>query len=455
MKDIVNVFIYRRDFRVVDNMALNMLQKAYPEQQVLPIFIFNPAQIHKEQNPYFSAPAVEFMIESLNDLNACCKNNLNCFYGDDIDILSKILKSVAVNAVAFNTDFTPFAKRRDDSIIKWCQDKNIPTITYNDYVLYDFKIKTESGGYYTVFTPFFKKCLANIKDVPQPTKDFKGRFFDGKIPNRLKSINKFIDGVTPQREIKGGRSEALSILHNIKHKVFQKYDKERDYPALDKTTKLSAYLKFGCISIREAFWESMRAYGEGHGLPRELIWREFFANVTNAYPHVLEGQLTKDHKNIPLKHKEGDWSYDQSSFKKWCEGKTGFPFVDAAMICMNKTGFMHNRLRMLVAMFLTKDMGIDWKLGERYFAQHLVDYDPSSNSGGWQGMAIESPNFRILNPWVQSEKFDKDAVFIKKWIPLLSNVPAKAIHNWWREHVNYNKGYPVPMLDHKESISGL
>jgi deoxyribodipyrimidine photo-lyase len=110
---------------------------------------------------------------------------------------------------------------------------------------------------------------------------------------------------------------------------------------------------------------------------------------------------------------------------------------------------------MLVAMFLTKDMGIDWKLGERYFAQHLVDYDPSSNSGGWQGMAIESPNFRILNPWVQSEKFDKDAVFIKKWIPLLSNVPAKAIHNWWREHVNYNKGYPVPMLDHKESISGL
>lgn len=455
MKDIVNVFIYRRDLRVIDNMALNMLHEKYPEHDILPIFIFNPKQIDKEHNKYFSAPAVEFMIESLNDLNSNTKNNLSCFYGDDIEVLSKILKSISVNCIAYNTDFTPFAKRRDSRINEWAQEKNIPVITYNDYVLYDFKIKTEAGTDYEVFTPFSRKCLVHLKDVPQPKKDFKGRFCNGgKIPNKLKSINRFIDGVVPQRTLKGGRSEAINILNNIKHRVFLKYDKERDYPALDKTTKLSPYLKFGCISIREAFWESVKAYGEGHGLVRELLWREFYANVTNHIPHILAGQVGNEPNHpMKLKYDKVEWPHDEKKFKRWCEGKTGFPFVDAAMICMNKTGYMHNRLRMIVAMFLTKDMAIDWRMGERYFAQKLIDYDPSSNSGGWQWAgsigADSQPYFRIFNPWTQSEKFDKDAAFIKKWIPLLANVPAKSIHNWYKDHDKFNnKGYPAPMLDH-------
>jgi deoxyribodipyrimidine photo-lyase len=198
----------------------------------------------------------------------------------------------------------------------------------------------------------------------------------------------------------------------------------------------------------------VKVYGENHGLVRELLWREFYANVTNHIPHILVGQVSSEPTHpMKLKFDNVEWPHDEKKFKRWCEGKTGFPFVDAAMICMNKTGYMHNRLRMIVAMFLTKDMAIDWRMGERYFAQKLIDYDPSSNSGGWQWAgsigADSQPYFRIFNPWTQSEKFDKDAAFIKKWIPLLANVPAKSIHNWDKDHVKYNnKGYPAPMLDH-------
>lgn len=464
MKDSINIFIFRRDLRIEDNSALNLLYSEYPNTPILPIFIFNPIQIDKSNNPYHSQVAVNFMIESLNDLTADTKNSLLYFYGDDIDILTKILKAtVSINTIAFNTDFTPYAEARDTKIIEWCKSKNINIITYNDYVLFDFKIKTESNTVYEVFTPFYKKCISNLgkyKDIIKPFPIFSGRFLPKSkssklFPFQLKSISKFIEDCAPQRTLSGGRQEGLNIMQKIKSKAFTKYDKERDYPSLDKTTKLSPYLKFGCLGIREVFMECIKAYGQDHSLVRELIWREFYACTTKNTPRVLVGQLDPTRQqNQTLKTKYNDmvWKKDHELFKKWCDGKTGFPFVDAAMICMKKTGYMHNRLRMIVAMFLTKDMFIDWREGEKYFAQHLVDYDPSSNNGGWQWAgstgADSQPYFRIFNPWTQSKKFDKDAAFIKKWIPALATVPPAAIHEWYKECNNYNVGYPYPILEH-------
>lgn len=457
MKDIVNVFIFRRDLRIIDNMALDALHASYPDMKILPVFIFNPRQIDKGENAYFSSAGVEFMIESLNDLNAYTKNSMAFYYGDDIEILEKLMRNVIMNSIAFNTDFTPFARQRDKRIIDWCAQKNIQVLTRPDYVLFNFDIKTDAGTTYEVFTPFYKKCMAHITGIQKPNKEFKGRFYHpGKLPNRIKSVSRFIDTITPQRVLHGGRQEALLVLEKIRAKMYIKYDSERDYPSMDKTTKMSPYLKYGCISIREALWECMKAYGASHGLVRELLWREFYANITHAMPSIIGGQLKggvyMENHAMKKKYDSVAWKANMELYAKWCEGKTGFPIIDAAMICMNKTGFMHNRLRMVVAMFLTKDMMLDWRLGERYFATKLVDYDPSSNNGGWQWSASTGadaqPYFRVFNPWTQSEKFDKECMFIKKWIPALAHVPNKSIHAWHKEFNFFNVQYPPPILDH-------
>lgn len=451
-----NVFVFRRDLRTVDNLALELLQQAHPDTPTILVFIFNPQQIHPEKNPYYSAAAVEFMIECLGDIPG-----LQCFYGEDIDVMNRILKQVPINAIGFNTDYTPFARARDDQLSSWAASHGIQVVTANDYVLFDFKIKTEGGKDYSVYTPFYRKCMANSSLVPRPEtvpfeKNTGSKIYNKPLQGAVKA-SRFLPPTSmapPERTIRGGRKNALAILEKIRKKHFAGYEKERDYPALDKTTKLSAYMKFGCVSVRETFYESLKAYGPSHGLVRELIWREFYANVLNHIPHVLEGQVKK-HPNRPmyLKYDGLKWPQDTATFRRWCEGRTGFPFVDAAMICMNRTGYMHNRLRMIVAMFLTKDMHQDWRLGERYFATRLVDYDPASNSGGWQWAgsigADAQPYFRIFNPWSQSERFDKDAAFIKRWIPALKDVPARSIHRWYDDHGAYkHTGYPAPMLDH-------
>jgi deoxyribodipyrimidine photo-lyase len=261
----------------------------------------------------------------------------------------------------------------------------------------------------------------------------------------------------------GGRQHALSILKKCKRGDFKDYDKERNLPALDKTTRLSAYLKFGCISIREAFYTIADTYGDDHGLVRELIWREFYANITFNKPRVLQGQISKSKRaNLPFKEKYDTQKWTMNAqqkawFTRWCNGTTGFPIVDAAMRQLNTTGWMHNRCRMIVASFLIKDMLVDWRLGEEYFAKMLVDYDPSSNNGGWQfcsSTGVDAqPYFRIFNPFSQSSKFDPNATYIKHWVPELSGVEASKIHEWekWAPTTtSQTSQYPAPMLVHKE-----
>lgn len=464
MKDKVNVFIFRRDLRVTDNTSLHAVSQKYPDIPILPIFIFNPKQIEPDANAYYNGCIVAFMLESLASLDTQLNGYLQCFHGDDEDVLKKIATQVDIQCIAFNKDFTPFAVQRDAKLTTFATSRNIEVISANDYTLFDFDILTENGKPYEVFTPFYRKCLkleSKIADVTPSTA--KGlRIYKRFLMHRVKTITKYLHQEhMPLRTLIGGREHAHAILKRLEQKMYKKYDSERDYPALDKTTKMSAYLKFGCMSIREAFHTCVKTYGLSHGLVRELIWREFYAHITHFFPNILQGQIGKK-KNEPLKGKymHLSWEDNKDMFQAWCEGKTGFPIVDAAMICMNKTGYMHNRLRMIVASFLVKDLHIDWTHGERYFAQRLVDYDPSSNSGGWQWAASvgadAQPYFRIFNPWLQSEKFDKQCVFIKKWLPALANVPPAHIHAWHAYCNQYQKNdivyYPCPIVEHAKAV---
>ena len=397
----INIFIFRRDFRIHDNLALNSLIKDCGNKGIYPIFIFNPAQIYPKNNPYFSNNCVQFMIESLDDLD---KNiHVNYYEGVDIDILTKLSSKYKIKSIAYNKDYSPFAIKRDSIIEEWANNNGIRIITEEDYTLYNMgTIQNNQNKPYQVFTPFYKKSLSlKVNDMQK---------LAVKSINVIKHIKKFDKHkyyiANDDLAVRGGRDKALIRLKN----VMTDYAKFRDYPGLDKTTKLSAYIKFGCVSIREVYYN----YDDAKELQRELIWREFYANILFYFPHVLGNSFKEKYDNIK-------WTNNKEWFKKWCEGKTGYEMVDAGMNQLNKTGWMHNRLRMITAMFLTKDLLIDWRWGEKYFASKLVDYDPASNNGGWQWSASTGtdaqPYFRIFNPELQLKRYDKDYEYIRRWIP--------------------------------------
>jgi deoxyribodipyrimidine photo-lyase len=474
-----HIFIFRRDLRIHDNLALNsLLQDITTESDkvkhlIIPLFIFNSSQIDKKKNKYFNKNSVEFLIQSLESLNKELSNKLLFIHSDkdDIDVLNNIKKELDnIESVSFNKDYTPYAIKRDEQIKSWCDTNSIKLRTDEDYTLLPINtVLTNAGTFFSVYTPFYKKFLTLSKQIPEMSKTNKKQLNDLLYKNSTESIEGIKDKSKihdyyfnePNKElfVTGGREQAIKIIKKIHNGDFADYDKERDYPSLkDKTTKLSAYLKFGCVSIREAYYALLNTYGLQHALIRELIWREFYACIVFNKPRVLNGQLTVKNVNLPFKDKYDNvkWSYNNQWFESWCKGETGFPIVDAAMRQMNATGWMHNRCRMIVASFLVKDMLMDWTLGEQYFAQQLVDYDPASNNGGWQfssSTGVDAqPYFRIFNPFSQSLKFDGDCQYIKKWVPELHDIDNKSIHTWdvsYDRHKN-NTTYPKPMLVHKE-----
>ena len=381
---------------------------------------------------------------------------------DDIEVLSNIHKRQPVTSIYFNIDFTPFAIKRDEKIIKWCQDNHIECRTFEDYTLLPVNtVTTNTNTYYSVFTPFYKKFLTLVNMIPSSYKKRlpkKVMFVEIQFGNvQPDEITKYYKLSNKMLFVKGGREEGLFLLERLKKKNnFTNYDQNRDYPSLDGTTRLSAYLKFGCVSIREVFEIIKSVHGLHHGLIRELIWRDFYANIAFNRPRVLNGQINKREGNLAFKEKYDDikWTGNNDYFEKWCKGVTGFPIVDAAMRQLQTTGWMHNRCRMIVASFLIKDLLVDWRRGEQYFATQLVDYDPSSNSGGWQfcsSTGVDAqPYFRIFNPFTQSLKFDANAHYIKQWLPELQNIPAKDIHTWNTSHKKYigQCQYPAPIVEH-------
>lgn len=438
------LFIFRRDLRIQDNIALNIASEQC--KHVFPIFIFTPEQI-TDKNKFKSDNAVQFMIESLDDLQSNIhkhNGNLNTFYGDNDVIIKKLINNWDIDAVFFNTDITPYAKNRDHSIERICKNMNVECITGQDYYLYEpDAVTTGSGDYYSKYTPYYNKVITLKVTAPKYTRQFHFT----KVPGSNITINdaylKFTDP-NPNILVNGSRENGLKILNNISK--FKTYNKTRN--DLDKeTTQLSAYLKFGCISVREAYEKMKSKLGLKSDLIKQLIWREFYAQLLYHNPRVLGNPLKEKYDKIK-------WDKNSKHLRAWKDGLTGFPIVDAGMRQMNETGYMHNRARLITASFLIKTLLIDWEDGEKYFSQHLTDYDPASNNGNWQWVAStgadSQPYFRIFNPWSQSDKHDPDAEYIKKWIPELQDVPSNAIHKWdeeWKKYTNIK--YPKPIVDYE------
>ena len=454
MKDNINIFIHRRDFRIRDNAALNKLINL--EDPIFHIFIFNPNQIDPSKNVYYSKNSVEFLIQSLSDLNLKLSDGLHCFYGKDSEILSKLIKTYTVGTIAFNLDYTPFARSRDNDVIQWCNDKGIKYITAEDYTLFPINsIVTDEKKCYEVFTPFYNKCMANILNVILPLEDLKYEVYrDKQVSGIIKNIHKFYSNEPNMNlALKGGRTHALSILKNrIAKGEFKNYDKFRDFPSMNKTTQLSPYIKYGCVSIREVFMEVKRKYGVNHGLIRELLWREFYANVAYSFPRVLHGQIGLKNHAFKEKYENIAWRMDKRLWEAFTIGKTGYPMVDAGIRQLLTTGWCHNRSRMIIAMFASKDLHLPPIDVERWFASNLIDYDPCSNSGGVQwayGIGSDAqPYFRIFNPIIQGIKYDKDAKYILKYVSELKHVSVDDIHSWVTSYVKYDIQYPRPIVNH-------
>ena len=433
MEFVKALFIFRRDLRLQDNTAL--LYALEYAKEVICAFIFTPEQI--ENNPYRSDFCLQFMLESLEELEEELEKKggkLFYFYDEPEKVVEKCIKKLGVDLVVVNRDYTPYSIQRDKKIEKACQ--GIGFQSFDDLFLHVPEEMLKSNGEpYTIFTPFYKNAMKF--DVAPPVDNRHTNYMKGSIPfAEGKSLFKQILPKRHQAQ-KGGRKEALKILKTIAS--FSHYEVERDFPAKDATTHLAPHLKFTTISPREAYY----GLAANSALIRSLYWRDFFSLIALHFPHVFKGAFHKKFQDL-------EWHGSAAQFKRWCEGTTGFPIVDAGMRQLNQTGYMHNRVRMIVASFLVKDLHIDWRKGEKYFAQHLIDYDPAVNNGNWQWSASTGcdaqPYFRIFNPWAQQEKFDPDCEYIKKWVPELAKESSKTIHNWYKEMGDSD--YPAPMVDH-------
>lgn len=441
------LFIFHRDLRLIDNIGLINASKKVKTLYLC--FIFTPEQV-SNKNDYRSDNSIQFMIESLNELSSETEKldgRLIVLYNDNITAINNLIQELNIEGVYFNKDYSPYALDRDSKIIELCKKNNIECNSFEDYYLYEPGkiISSGSGEAYKKYTPFYNAVLniEPLKPSKATVKNIGNKSIKGEV--LLSSmITKLHITINDDKLVKGGRQNGLTKLLLAKKKQAE-YDTKRDYFS-EKTTHLSAYIKFGCVSIREVYYTFKKQFGLEHGLIRELIWREFFAHVLYAFPEVVGKSYQKKYRNLK-------WKNNKNDFKKWKNGNTGFPMIDACMRELNTTGYMHNRGRMTVASFLIKTLLIDWRWGEKYFAQQLTDYDVASNNGNWQGISGTGvdmkPYFRDMNPWIQSEKFDKNAIYIKYWVPELTDVPASDIHKWSEVHSKYtNVKYPEPMIDY-------
>lgn len=437
----MNIFIHHRDLRINDNITLNLMENT------VPIFIFTPEQI--TTNKYKSDKFVKFMCENLKDLeNQYIKKKsfLNFFYGDSLEILKEINKKYKINSIGFNVDYSPYAKKRDDKIIKWCEKNKIKIITKEDMLLVAITtgntLAKSSGHGYKVFTPFknYLKKTYKIDNISNKSPSLIKKIIN--IKSRITNIDDFYEE-SDELIFKPGRANALKQLQKLKNQ--KKYTEMRNCLTYE-TSRLSAYINLGLISIREVYYYALKILGTKTTFIDELYWRDFYYNVLYFYPHVVGSSFNLKYKNIK-------WTNNKEFIKKWKEGKTGFPVVDACMRELNNTGYMHNRGRMIVSSFLIKDLLVDWKIGEKYFATKLLDYNISANNGGWQWSAgtgtDAQPYFRIFEPWTQSKKFDPNCIYIKKWLPELKNVKCDDIHKWYDKYEDYdNIKYYIPIIEH-------
>lgn len=442
------LFIFRRDLRVQDNTAL--AHALASSKKVLPCFIFDPRQIGQE-NSYRSENALQFMVDSLVDLEEQLKKykaKLYFFYGKAEDVVEQLLRKKVCDAVYCNRDYTPFSLQRDDALKRVCTVYSCTFELSCDLLLHEPEdIVTTSGTPYTVFTPFFKNAAKLAVRQPCTILQAHSQWCTDAIPGAL-VLEEMAQKIAYTRNkniaAHGGTTQAIKILKNIER--FKEYKKTRDYPAL-ATTGLSPHLKFGTVSIRSVYYAIQDSLGTSHPLLQQLYWRDFFTHVAYHSPFVFGAAYREKYNNLW-------WSNNKEHFERWCTGTTGFPIVDAGMRQLNETGFMHNRVRMITASFLVKDLHIDWRMGEHYFATRLVDYDPAVNNGNWQWAASTGcdaqPYFRIFNPWLQQKKFDPACEYIKTWVPELKTMSPALLHSWNVQHAKIKHEYYAPIIDHAQ-----
>ena len=439
------LFIFRRDLRIIDNNGLNFLSELC--NNIYTIFIFTPEQVGSG-NKYKSDNAVQFMIESLENLSTEIHKqggHLYTFYGNNNKVIADCIKAWDINVVAFNLDITPYARERDDDIVKMCQRMKVFVTYDHDYYLHPpASIKTGTGEPYQKFTPYYQTASKIKVQKPIGKRHIKFASKDAQIPNKI-TLNNAMSKFTKVNKnilVYGGRPEALKLLSRAVRTLNNYGTTHND---LNKhTTELSAYIKFGCISIRETYY----ALRNKTALIRQLYWRDFYANIMYEFPRVIGHSLKPKYDKI-------HWHHNSNWFNAWKKGETGYPIVDAGMRQMNTTGYMHNRARLIVASFLVKTLLIDWREGEEYFAQTLTDYDPANNNGNWQwisgGGADSQPYFRVFNPWRQAEEYDPKCEYIKTWIPELKDVPAKDLLKWDTKYLEYKDiKYPKPIVNYEE-----
>lgn len=479
----LSLFIFRRDLRLVDNSGLNLAMER--SNKIMPVFFLDNRQVDKTNNPYYSSNSIQFMLQSISNLSFHLnkhKSELLLINGDLQKNFEILLTTSKINAVFVNEDYSPFSITRDNQLKEICYKHNVEFFTCEDTLLTNLhKVKlSSSGAFYKKYTPYYNaasqievnepKTFENskflevekseenkkiFKEIKKTFSENKVKFFDfNENKNSDNSEENFVLEImkelkmkfNPKVEIKGGRDRGEEKLKEIKkHK---NYKDERNFPIIS-STRLSAYIKFGNVSVREVFKLIKSNFSMQHDLIKQLHWRDFYIKIMFFFPRVIGDAMKPEYSKLK-------WQAEEKHIELWKEGNTGFPIVDAGMRCLNETGFMHNRLRMIVSSFLCKDILADWKIGEKYFANKLIDYDIALNNGGWQWSSSSGtdsqPYFRIFNPALQSEKFDKDCEFILKWIPELKKCSKKHIHNWeiFGKEYKDKVDYPQCIFSHAE-----
>ncbi|MBC7423792.1 MAG: deoxyribodipyrimidine photo-lyase [Ferruginibacter sp.] len=415
----VNIFWFRRDLRLSDNAGLyHALQSENP---VVPIFIFDKNILDKLEDK--ADRRVEFILAAIHEIQDKLQivgSSLEVFYGTPEEAFKTLLSKYKIDKVFANNDYEPYAMERESAIAKLLKAQGSSLLTYKDQVIFEkAEVIKDNGAPYTVYTPYSKKWKSLLTDFhlkPYLTKKYFKNFYQ-QSPKRIPSLTSMgftkVGDPFPSKEL----NEALVT----------NYAEKRDFPGIAGTSKMGVHLRFGTISIRELAANTKELSAV---YLNELIWRDFYQMILWHFPQIGQGKAFKPaYDNIK-------WQIDNGEFEKWCNGQTGYPIVDAGMRQLNKIGFMHNRVRMITASFLTKHLLLDWRLGEAYFAKKLLDYDFAANNGGWQWAAGSgwdaAPYFRIFNPRLQTEKFDKKLEYIHQWVPELESA-----------------SYPKPIVDHE------
>lgn len=456
------IFWHRKDLRIMDNLGLNYARQN--TDKVIGLFCLDSAILSSSD---ISPSRVLYLLQSLQELiNSYEKigGTFLIFNESPAPFIPVLAQKLQAEAVYWNLDVEPYSKKRDEEIEHLLAKKSIKTNTFWDQLLHaPGEVFTQGNKPYTVYSPFWRNWSAKEKTAPVTAPQTLKKL----TPDELKiaeelgaislpSLEKL--GFTWQEELilNGGEKCAQERLDYFVNELLINYDENRNYPALDGTSLLSAPLKFGCISPR-ILWrytveslDNCRSDEEKENIiawQKELAWREFYQHCLYFFPELAEGAYRQQFKHFP-------WQNDETKFQAWCEGKTGYPMVDASMRQLNATGWMHNRCRMIVASFLTKDLIIDWRWGEKYFMQKLYDGDLSANNGGWQWSAstgMDPKPLRIFNPASQAQKYDPEAEYIRKWLPEIASLDTSALLTGKITPMDaHTCGYVTAIVDHKQ-----